>query len=340
LTASSEAELEEADMPVLPIENSGAAIEALRSERPVVAPWPSPLPYALTGTRAAAVNLAKKRPAGQPAGLSVADIDVIAPYLDLADDAVPLARWLCESELLSLLVPVSLARAPGWLAPAVQDGLVFFTAAPWLPELATIIGYFGHLYMSSANITSGQPAVTAAEARRVFGDDLIVLDGDARRDPSRPHGSTTIVRMTGAGDLTVARPGINNAAFRADLDAYVCDLSRRWRAPDLEARASGGGRTAVFGRQLERLRQTPHPGSSHYCAGAEQLGPGGPQSPREDQRDAVGEFVAEFRVFRATGAHHIGIEFERPHLRCRDGAERPLVGREEPGPAHKGADAQ
>jgi L-threonylcarbamoyladenylate synthase len=234
-------------MPVLTLENKGVAIEALRSGRPVVVPWPSPLPYALTGTRAAAVNMAKKRPVRQPTGLSVAGIDVIAPYLDLADDAVPLARWLCESELLSLLVPVSLTRSPGWLAPAVQDGLVFFTAAPWLPELATVIGSFGHLYMSSANITSERPAVTAAEAGRAFGDDLIVLDGDARRDPSRPHGSTTIVRMTGAGDLTVARPGISNAAFRADLDAYVHDLSRRWRAADLQARASGGGRTVPAG---------------------------------------------------------------------------------------------
>jgi L-threonylcarbamoyladenylate synthase len=224
-------------MPVLSLENKSFAIEALRSGRPVVVPWPSPLPYALTGTRATAVNMAKKRPVRQPTGLSVADIEVIAPYLDLADDAVLLARWLCESELLSLLVPVTLARSPGWLAPAIQDGLVFFTAAPWLPELAEIIGTFGHLYMSSANITSRQPAVTAAEAGLAFGDDLIVLDGDARRDPSRPHGSTTIVRLTGAGDLAVVRPGINNAAVRAD--AYVCELSRRWRAARVLAAEAG-----------------------------------------------------------------------------------------------------
>jgi hypothetical protein len=65
---------------------------------------------------------------------------------------------------------------------------------------------------------------------RSFGDDLLVLDGDAYRDRSRPHGSTTIVRMTEAGDLSVARPDITNEAFGTDLDAYASDLSRRWQA--------------------------------------------------------------------------------------------------------------
>lgn len=216
---------------MLPIDDRSVAqaLEALRSGRPVVIPAPSPLAYAVTGIDAAAVNTAKGRARGQPVGVSLADIDVIAPYLDLAGEELPLARWLSEEELVSLMVPAR-PHFPGWLAPAVSNGLVLFTAAPWLPELAKIIDSFGHLYLSSANLTSEPSVTTAAQADRAFGDDLIVLDGDTSRDQARAHGSTTIVRMGHPGGLTVARAGINNAAFGPDLAGYADDLSRRWRA--------------------------------------------------------------------------------------------------------------
>jgi len=218
-------------MPILLIDDDSVtqAVEVLRSGSPVVIPTPSPLAYTITGTQAAAVNTAKHRPASQPVGVSVAHMDVIAPYLGLADGLLPMARWLCESELVSLMVPVR-PGAPGWLAPAISDGIVFFSATPWLPELAEIIATFGHLYVSSANTSGERSATTAAEVGRSFGDDLLVLDGDPYRDRSRPHGSTTIVRMTRAGDLAIARPGINNEAFGPDLSAYASDLSRRWHA--------------------------------------------------------------------------------------------------------------
>jgi L-threonylcarbamoyladenylate synthase len=218
-------------MPVLPADGDSVAraIAALQSGFPVVLPLPSPLAYVVTGTRADAVNRAKGRPAGQPADVSVVNIAVIAPYLDLAADLLPLTRWLCESELFSLLVPVR-DEAPGWLTPAISDGLVFFTAAPWLPPLAPVIGAFRCLYMSSANATGGQPATSAAEAGRAFGADLLVLDADGYRDQSRTHGSTTMVQVSRTGDLAVARSGINNEAFGEDLGGYAQDLSRRWQA--------------------------------------------------------------------------------------------------------------
>ena len=132
-------------MPVLPLDDRSVAraIEALRSGSPIVIPAPSPLAYAITGTQAAEVNTAKERPASQPVGVSVADIEVVAPYLDLAAGTLPLARWLCESELVSLLVPVR-PRTPAWLAPAIWGGMVFFTSTPWLDKTATIIDTFGY----------------------------------------------------------------------------------------------------------------------------------------------------------------------------------------------------
>jgi tRNA A37 threonylcarbamoyladenosine synthetase subunit TsaC/SUA5/YrdC len=178
-------------VPVLPIDDRGVAeaVQALRAGAPIVIPAPSPLAYAVAGTDAAAVNTAKNRPATQPAGVSVADLDVIAP---------------------------------------------------------SIVADFGHLYMSSANVTGSRSAVTAAEAGQAFGEKLIVLDGDPYRDQSRPQGSTTMVRLSRDGHLAVARPGINNAAFGADLAGYAADLTRRWRrrSPATEAGKRGSRHSA------------------------------------------------------------------------------------------------
>jgi L-threonylcarbamoyladenylate synthase len=218
-------------MPVLPIQehNVELAVDVLRSGLPVVIPGPSPLPYGITGTQAAAVNAAKGRPATQLVGLNVADIDVIAAYLDLGPGVLPMARWLGETEMVTVLAPVR-PGAPGWLSPATSDGMVLFTCPPWLPGLDAIIASFEHQYMSSANTTGDRSATTSAEAGRAFGGSLIVLDGDPCRDQSRPHGSTTIVRISPDGDLAVARSGINNAAFGTDLTGYADTLAARWRA--------------------------------------------------------------------------------------------------------------
>jgi tRNA A37 threonylcarbamoyladenosine synthetase subunit TsaC/SUA5/YrdC len=116
--------------------------------------------------------------------------------------------------------------------------MLFFTSTPWLDQTATIIDTFGYLYMSSANITGGASATTAAAAGQAFGDKLIVLDGDPWRDPTRLHGSTTMVRLSRDGDVAVARPGITSAAFGADLEAYANNLSQRWRAASQSARPS------------------------------------------------------------------------------------------------------
>jgi len=233
-------------MPVLPItdQSVGQVMAALRAGSPIVIPTPSPVAYTITGTNAAAVNAAKGRPANQPAGLSVTGIDVVAPYLDLAESVLPMARWLGESELVSLLAPVR-PGGPGWLSPAVSGGMLFFTSMPWLPGITKIIAEFGHLYMSSANLTGTQPAVTAAEAGEAFGDRLVVLDGDQMRDASRPHGSTTIVRISSQGDLAVARSGISNLAFGDDLAGYADDLAGRWRTLKDAEQAGGSGAARV-----------------------------------------------------------------------------------------------
>jgi tRNA A37 threonylcarbamoyladenosine synthetase subunit TsaC/SUA5/YrdC len=218
-------------MPILHCDDRGVAeaIDLLRSGAPIVLPTPSPFAYVIGATDAATVNRAKKRPADQSVGVGVADLDVLAAHLDVDEDVVALARWLSESESVSLLIPIR-GDAPGWLGPATSDGMVFFSAAPWLSEVRSIITAFDHLYVTSANITGEPPATTAARAYETFGESLPVLDCDALRDPLLEHGSTTILRVSGAGELSVARPGINDRRFGAGPAAYAQELSRRWKA--------------------------------------------------------------------------------------------------------------
>lgn len=218
-------------MTVLPIGENAVrrSVATLRAGAPIVIPLPSPMPYTITGTNAAGVNGAKGRPADQPVGLTVNNIDAVAPYLDIAKNALPLARWLGESEMVSLLAPVR-PGGPRWLRPAIHDGMLFFASIPWIPEFAEILDEFGHLYMSSANLTGSRPATTATETEAAFGDRLLVVDGDRLRDGTQPHGSTTMVRMSSSGELAVARSGINNAAFGSDTEGYATNLAARWQS--------------------------------------------------------------------------------------------------------------
>jgi L-threonylcarbamoyladenylate synthase len=291
-------------MPVLPIEGRSVeeAIAALRSGSPIVFPAPSPLPYAIAGMEAAAVNTAKGRPADQPAGLSVADLDVVAPYLDVADGVLAMARWLCESELVSLLVPVR-PGGPGWLSPATAEGMLGFTSAPWLPDIAKIITEFGHLYVSSANRAGGRPATTAAEAGQAFGDRLVVLDGDPLRDRSGPHGSTTIVRVSRDGDLAVARPGINDQVFGQGLKDYAAYLAARWRARGLSStrlRGAAANGAHVAG-ELPGDRERSETVDNGAGLAADFVGSSEPERLKEDrtmatETMAIGEPLTDARL--------------------------------------------
>jgi tRNA A37 threonylcarbamoyladenosine synthetase subunit TsaC/SUA5/YrdC len=202
--------------------------DSLDAGEPVVVPLASPLPYVVIGTRAAAVNEAKGRPGSQPVGVSVSSLDPVLPAVDLDAAWVDLARWLVFDELASVLLPVN-ANVPAWLEPAVSDG-VAFVGGVLPPALNPLMSGRTHVYMSSANITGTTPAVTAAQAQSMFGDRLLIADGDGFRDQSLPHGSSTMISVSSDGSLGLARPGINNRAFGDDHDAYLADLCKRWRA--------------------------------------------------------------------------------------------------------------
>jgi tRNA A37 threonylcarbamoyladenosine synthetase subunit TsaC/SUA5/YrdC len=201
-------------------------IDALQAGLPVALPPPSPITYGLAATTPAAVNEAKGRPPGQPVALGLTSLDVVRPDLRLDPRYHGLVEWLIFAEMLTVLIPVA-EDAPEYLSPAVVNGYALVAGA-WLPETLPVVTSAEHLYLSSGNATSGNPAWTAREADRTFEGRLLVLNGDALRRASGQHGSTTMVRVGSDGELAFVRAGIQDALTAGgDAPAYLEDLRRR-----------------------------------------------------------------------------------------------------------------
>ena len=211
---------------VLPGDDAGIRriSQALAAGRPVLLPLPTPLPYVVAGTEAAAVNRAKGRPDGQTAGMLVADLAMVRPHVCLDDETFALAGRLAADERVNLFVPVR-PHGPAWLAPSTADGLLGVMVA-CLDRFRGVLEESGHLYVSSANRTGQEVAVTAAGADAAFGGELDVLDGDALREDGVPCGSATIVRVDPGGRFDVARRGIQDAGAPSAKDYLSTAVTR------------------------------------------------------------------------------------------------------------------
>lgn len=219
-------------MTILPLQTDGiaTAAAALRDGDAVVVPFPSPLPYVVAATEKPTVNRAKRRPADQPCGILVSTANDVAPHLDLDPATVELCMSIAQIEQANLFVPV-LPDAPRWLRAGAFQGLVGITLA-WLRQMRPLANEFGHLFVSSANITSGPVGSSAPEADTVFDGRLLVLNGDPFRDALAPHGSATIIEVRRHGLLRVVRDGINNRCHGTDHDAYLRQLRARFARND------------------------------------------------------------------------------------------------------------
>jgi L-threonylcarbamoyladenylate synthase len=211
-------------MPEPDLPGTGEARKALAAGRVAVLPHPSPLVYGVAATTPHAVNTAKGRPPGQEVAIWLHDDTAwqyLIPALDLHPAALATAFGLLRRELVTLLVPVRAdTPPPAWITPAVRDGHALFFGARWTP-LTRLLAGFPRLYISSANRTGHPPATTAAAAAAAFGPDVPVVDGDALRDPHRPHASTTMLRIAPEGDLTLVRHGIQDTAHGPDPIGYL-----------------------------------------------------------------------------------------------------------------------
>lgn len=116
------------------------------------------------------------------------------------------------------------------MAPSVSRGRLAVMLG-WLRRLRPLLAARGHLYVSSANRTGGEVAVTAAAADAALGGRLLVLDGDAERGPlGQPgsSGSAAIVAVGPGRRLELLRHGVNDASFSGDDAAFLDALERRW----------------------------------------------------------------------------------------------------------------
>lgn len=198
-----------------------AACRALASGQAVVVPNPSPMTYGLVATSASAVNAVKGRPVDQPVAVSLHDAvewQRVMPALDLPGELLPRLRMLlCRR--LSLLVPVrDTARLPAWVRSGMQDGYLAVFNGRWTP-LDPLWNRFPRLHGSSANRTGEPPAACAADAARMLGADVPVIDGDALRDACRTHAASSMVRVTPDGKVRLHRRGAQGADSAIDSEA-------------------------------------------------------------------------------------------------------------------------
>ena len=186
------------------------------------------LPYVVAGSDAEAVNAAKGRPAEQPAGMAVAGFTLVTPHIELDEDTLAFAQWLSAHELLNLMLPVG-QGCPAWMRPSTSKGLLGVMLG-WLGQIRPLLAQRSHLYVSSANHTGDEAAVTATTANIAFGDELLVIDGDALRDQSIASGSATIIRVGPHQQVDVLRHGVNDADFAGDTSRFLQVLTQRWKS--------------------------------------------------------------------------------------------------------------
>ncbi|WP_091530586.1 Sua5/YciO/YrdC/YwlC family protein [Microlunatus soli] len=198
---------------------------SLDSGAAVVLPMPLPLPYVVAGRDAGAVNRAKGRPADQPCGVAVADFDRVTPFLRLDQESLAFAHWLMTDQLINLLLPVG-DDPPDWMAPSISAGR-FAIMLGWLPAIRRLLDDRDHLYVSSANLTGGSVAVTAAAAEQTLGADTPVLDGDRLRQPRGESGSAAILSVESDGAVQLVRSGIQTVG-RDDHRIFLDELRQAW----------------------------------------------------------------------------------------------------------------
>ena len=201
------------------------ARRALDAGRPIVLSGRPPLAYLVAAKDAAVVNLAKGRPADQPAGMAIADFSLVAPHLALDADSVELARWLAADELVNLMVPIA-AHAPRWMHSAATGGFLGVSLA-WGEQTYSLLEEHERIFVSSANHTGGEVATTAAAANAAFDDQLLVIDGDRWRDPAAPSSSGTIIKITSHRTLDLVRHGIHDHQ-QHDSESYLRELVECW----------------------------------------------------------------------------------------------------------------
>ena len=202
------------------------AARRLERGEAVALPLPSPLAYCVMATTPAAMNEVKGRPHNQAVASWIPDATAILAEVSLDERDAALLPWLLHTEGLTVLVAPGAKQAlrPQW-QPSHRDGRLLLFGVRWAPLDDWLNAIASPLYVSSANRTGSPSAVIAAEARAQLPETTFVVDGDGLRDPSRKHGSTTMISLHN-GSVEVVRNGIHDAAFASTQDWRDDLLSR------------------------------------------------------------------------------------------------------------------
>ncbi len=203
------------------------ACAGLEVGRAVIVPNPSPMTYGIVATSPRAVNLLKGRPLEQNVAISLhnqAEWQQVATGFDVPARTLPRLVVMLRRRL-SLLVPLrDGAPRPDWINPAVRNGFLAVFNGHWTAT-AQLWDQFPRLYGSSANRTGQQPATTAVEALASFGDDAPVIDGDRRRDLSRTHAASTMLKVARDGTFALHRHGAHDLGLGLAPKAFLQQLT-------------------------------------------------------------------------------------------------------------------
>ena len=152
----------------------------------------------------------KGREQQQPIAVLVDSVEAVAPYLEDAHALDGVGRFWPGA--LTAVVRARRGMTGGLAEPAVTAAGTIGVRVPDDDLARAVIRALGGvLAVSSANHHGEAPALSAAEVARMFGDDLLILDGGDRTDgvPS------TVVDLTGdrprllrEGPVTAAMLGI------------------------------------------------------------------------------------------------------------------------------------
>ena len=177
-------------------------VEALRRGEVVAFPTESSYGLAVDARSRAALDrlfALKEREPGKPPPLLVDGAQMLT---QLVTHVPARAQKLAEAYWPGPLTLVLPARSDV-PEPLVLDGGIGVRHSPHPVATALVTAFGDAITATSCNVAGGAPAMTAAEARAIFGNRIQVLDGGAAGGGA----PSTVARLSPDGRLTILRAG-------------------------------------------------------------------------------------------------------------------------------------
>ncbi|MEC4814968.1 MAG: hypothetical protein SAK29_17060 [Scytonema sp. PMC 1069.18] len=186
----------------------------LSQGQPVVLPNPSPLPYVVVAVSPVIINSIKRRSLDQNVASFIGKFKTVKQYFNLDQYGMEIAEKCLVEKKMTVLCPLKNdIEVPPSLLPSFKNNHVLLFASH-LTGLKQLCLQFSSLYVSSGNVTKLEPKQFCTDVQAQFQEfgnpefKLLLVDGDHFRDRHQRHGSTTMVRISPTGNISVQRKGI------------------------------------------------------------------------------------------------------------------------------------